>query len=512
MSKRVAIVGSGCSGLGALWALNTSTSHEVHLFEATSRLGGHTKCISYEGPNGQTIQVDAGLLAINNNATSPNFVRFLQELGVPVKKTAVTFGVSRDQGAFEWAWTSWSSVFAQRRNIFCPDTWKLVFEVIRFKEFALDLLQDDDGEDEPIIQEIQQKRIQRRSQERIGEYLDRENYSQGFRDNYLIPMVAAILGTNLVRCILELPAVTVVRSMYNQHMLNMTPKSSNWWTIPGGSGRYIEAVVKDVPDNRIHLDSKVTSLTPGENGIVVLRANGKDHGFDHVIVATQCEQALEMLQPIISREESDILKGFRTDRVVAVLHSDLTLMPKRRQAWSSLNFVSESLFPPTRSKNVSRGCLTYWMNVLQELPESQWGPILITLNPLHMPDPRLAQGIWEYSLPLYDAAAIKSQKLLSKIQNTKGISYCGAWTKCGFHEDGFSSGLSVAVGHLGANLPFDFVDPTLSGANKPMLTLKNYLLRLVILLVQIMVLLVERACLRMAAVIDKRIASRRKTA
>ncbi|KIX97194.1 uncharacterized protein Z520_07308 [Fonsecaea multimorphosa CBS 102226] len=509
MRKRVAIVGSGCSGLGALWALNTSTGHEIHLFEAASRLGGHTNSISYEGPNRQKVEVDTGLIVINA-ATSPNFIRFLQELGIPLKKTDLSFGVSCDQGAFEWAWTSWSSIFAQRRNIFSPGMWRLIFEVIRFKEFALDLLENVDSGDDTTAQEIQQK-IQHRSQETIGEYLDRENYSKEFRDNYLIPMTAAIWGTSPDEYSLGLPAITVVRFMYNRHMLNIAAKFSDWWTIPGGAGRYIEAVVQDFPADRIHLESKVTSLTPGDKGIVVLNANGKDHEFDHVIVATQADQALVMLQPLTTREESDILRGFRSSRIVAVLHSDLSLMPKRRQAWSSLNYITESSFPPSRRKHISKGCLTYWMNALQEIPPSQLGPVLVTLNPLNMPDPRLAQGIWEYSHPQYNAAAIKSRKLLSKIQNTNNISYCGAWTRYGFHEDGCSSGLSVAISHLGAKVPFEFIDPTSSKAKKPTLTMKNYLLRLVILLVQIAFLLVERAWSRMAAAIDKGIASRRKT-
>ncbi|KIW35639.1 uncharacterized protein PV07_02324 [Cladophialophora immunda] len=455
MKKRVAIVGSGCSGLGALWALNTSTSHEIHLFEAALRLGGHMGSIAYEGPNGQKVDVDAGLIVVNA-ATSPNFIRFLQQLGIPLRRTDLTFGVSCDQGAFEWAWRSWSSVFAQRRNIFSPGMWKLILEVIRFNEFAVDLLREDDRGVDTTSQEVREK-IKHRPQESIGEYLDRENYSQAFRDNYLIPMTAAIWGTNPGQYSLELPATTVVRFMYDQHMLNITGKSSGWWTISGGAERYIESVVKDFPANRIHLESKVTSLSPSDKGIVLLTANGKDHEFDHVIVATQADQALDLLQPLTTRDESDILSAFRTSRIVAVLHSDLSLMPKRRQAWSSLNYITESPFPPTRRRHISRGCLTYSVNVLQGISESEFGPVLVTLNPLNMPDPRLAQGIWEYSHPLYNAAAIKSQKLLPKVQNTRNISYCGAWTRYGFLEDGFNSGLLVAISHLGAKLPFEII-------------------------------------------------------
>lgn len=149
MGKRVAIVGSGCSGIGALWALNTSTDHEVHLFEAGPRLGGHTNTVTFDGPDGDKVQVDTGFIVMNT-ATYPNFIRFLKEIGVPPKKTEMTFGVSRDQGTFEWAGTSLSSVFAQRRNLFSLSMWRLIFEILRFNEFALDLLQHEvESESDP---------------------------------------------------------------------------------------------------------------------------------------------------------------------------------------------------------------------------------------------------------------------------------------------------------------------------------------------------------------------------
>ena len=160
-------------------------------------------------------------------------------------------------------------------------------------------------------------------------------------------------------------------------------------------------------------------------------------------------------------------------------------MPRRRIAWSAWNYITQTPDQPSGSSNVSKVCLTYWMNLLQHIPENSFGNVLVTLNPLSPPDPRLIQGIWEYAHPLYTAAAIRSQKLLPRIQDTRGISYCGAWTKYGFHEDGFSSGLSVAMHHLGAQLPFEFVDSTFSRGNKPELKAKHHAVRVVILLIQI---------------------------
>ena len=159
-------------------------------------------------------------------------------------------------------------------------------------------------------------------------------------------------------------------------------------------------------------------------------------------------------------------------------------MPKRRIAWSAWNYITTS---PTPS-SVPSVCLTYWMNLLQHIPASTYGTILVTLNPLHPPSPALTQGSWTYHHPLYNAAAIRSQKLLPRIQNTRGISYAGAWTKYGFHEDGFSSGIKVAVDHLGAKLPFEFVDSTFSRGRKPVLGWDDYIVRSLVYMVQLALL------------------------
>ena len=159
---------------------------------------------------------------------------------------------------------------------------------------------------------------------------------------------------------------------------------------------------------------------------------------------------------------------------------------------------------------MSKVCLTYWMNLLQHIPEKDFGPVLVTLNPLTPPDPQLSQGIWEYSHPLYNSIAIKSQKMLPRIQNTRGISYCGAWTKYGFHEDGFSSGLSAAINHLGAHLPFPFVDSTFSRGLRPNLTLKNRLARLMILAIQLAIVLSSLTLKILYNILDKLVATRRK--
>ncbi|KIV80383.1 hypothetical protein PV11_07884 [Exophiala sideris] len=512
MGKLVAIVGSGCSGIAALWALDTSTDHEVHLFEASSRLGGNTSSVTFEAPGGDLVAVDTGFIMMNTS-TCPNFMAFLRHQGIPTPKVDMTFSVSRDQGTFEWAATSFRSILSQRKNLFDSGIWKMLVDIIRFNEFAPDLLRSEsEGEDDPLTRFNTKAATNEPAQWNIGEYLDKENYSQAFQDSYLLPMVAAFWRTSPNMC-LQFPAITVIRFMYEHQLLNTLAKSSSWVSVPGASKGYIDAVLRAFPQSRIHIKSKVTALEPTEKGSIVLTANGKDQEFDHVILAMHADQALKILKPVATKEEIDILGGFQTSRNVVVLHSDLTLMPKTRVTWSAWNYITETPFPTTtKSQNISQMCLTYCMNMVQGIPEDRFGPVLVTLNPLNIPDPRLVQGIWEYAQPLYNAAATRSQGLLPSIQASRNISYCGSWTRYGFFEDGFSSGLSVAIDHLGAHLPFGFVDATYSRRRRPTLTIKNHLLRVVILMIQITILLIERVWSSLVSSLNRKTARRRKVA
>jgi predicted NAD/FAD-binding protein len=439
-----------------------------------------------------------------------NFIAFLKHIDLPTLKTQMTFGVSRDAGDFEWAGTSLSGVFAQRGNLFKPRMWRLLFDIVRFNQFALDLLEDEENDNDPIRDSNNGTNPHPR-EESIGEYLNREGYSQTFRDDYLIPMTAAVWSTSPDKASLHFPAITLVRFMWNHHLLTTVAARPDWMTISGGSQLYIDAVMKDFPRDRVHLRTKVTALRPRKDGHVTLCTENWEEDFDHVILATHGDQALEIMDQAATTEERKILSGFKTNKNVAILHSDLSFMPKRRVAWSAWNYITESPFPPSiHTKNVSKVCLTYWMNLLQHIPEKQFGDVLVTLNPLFPPDPRLVQGIWEYSHPLYNAEAIKSQALLPRIQNRRGISYCGAWTKYGFHEDGFSSGLASAIDHLGAKLPFQFIDSTFSRGRKPVLTWQDQLVRIIVELIHVIILLMDAIVGRAWNTLDERVTASHK--
>ena len=244
--------------------------------------------------------------------------------------------------------------------------------------------------------------------------------------------------------------------------------------------------MRGFPPNHLFLNTKITRLTNDPDGRVRLHtAEGSSDVFDHVILATHGDQAYSIIRDSATDEERDIMADFKTSENIAVMHSDLSLMPVCREAWSSWNYLTASS-PTTGRSNIDQVCLTYNMNILQHIPRDAFGDVLVTLNPLHEPGAAKVQGGWTYEHPLYTPAAIRAQERLPFIQNKRGISYAGAWTKYGFHEDGFSSGLHVAKEHLGARIPFEFKDSTFSRGRKPELGIVDRILRFWILLVQIL--------------------------
>jgi predicted NAD/FAD-binding protein len=264
----------------------------------------------------------------------------------------------------------------------------------------------------------------------------------------------------------------------------------HWFTLRYGVKSYIDAATKGFPPNHLFLNAPVDSLTNTEDGGVLLHLkNGTSKVFDHVIVATHPDQAHALILSGASAEERRILSGFETSKLTAILHSDLSLMPKSRETWSSWNYITK---PAAKYSNVEDACLTYNMNIIQNIPEEVFGHVLVTTNPVQPPNPDSIQGRYTYYHPLYNSFAIRSQRLLPRIQNTRGISYCGAWTKYGSHEDGFSSGLKVAQDHLGAKLPFKFEESTLKRGTRPPLRFRVLLLRLGLVLIQIVVAIIER--------------------
>jgi predicted NAD/FAD-binding protein len=303
--KKIAIVGSGVSGLGTLYALR-NTGHDVHLFEAADRLGGHTNTLPFRHGD-KEIMVDTGFIVMNT-ATYPNFIPFLKELGITPVATAMTFGISRDYGAFEWSGTSLGSIFAQRSNALRPRFWRMIYDIVRFNLFALDVLSEEEEKEAELS---------------IGDYLDREGYSEAFRDDYLIPMTACVWSTDADKCALSFPAKTLVRFMWNHHLLSTVAKRPDWLTIKGGSKQYIDGLMKDFPRENVHLSSPVRAVRNSSDGKVVVQFESGDDGeFDEVVLACHGDQAHRIIKSSATEVEIDIMSNFQTSENKVYMHSD----------------------------------------------------------------------------------------------------------------------------------------------------------------------------------------------
>ena len=245
----------------------------------------------------------------------------------------MTFGVSRDQGLFEWAGTSLSAVFTQKSNLLRLRMWQMIFDIIRFNQFALDLLSQEEESEEDISGSAgsasngsTDSKSKRARQQSIGDYLDQGNYSEAFRHDYLIPMTASVWSTSPDKAALEFPAITLIRFLWNHHLLSTVAARPTWMTILGGSQQYIDAVMADVPKDHVHLGTAIDSLiAQNDQRIIVRRSDGKEEIFDHVILATHGDQAMEIIRETATPQEKDIMTGFKTSENTASLHSDLSV-------------------------------------------------------------------------------------------------------------------------------------------------------------------------------------------
>ncbi len=279
-----------------------------------------------------------------------NFIAFLKDIKLPAVPTDMTFGVSRDQGLFEWGGTSISSIFAQKLNIISSRMWQMIFDIIRFNQFALDLLaEEEESELDPTQSNGSVMKAEKpRRQQSIGEYLDRHNYSDAFRNDYLIPMTAAVWSTAPDKASLEFPAITLIRFLWNHHLLSTIAARPTWMTIPGGSIQYINAVMDGFPQHQVHLNTAIKTLRNQDDGRILLRReDGNEDIYDHVILATHGDQALEITRDTATSEETSILSGFKTSTNTAALHSDLSVSPFLSSPFFSLTSISSC--PPAPS-------------------------------------------------------------------------------------------------------------------------------------------------------------------
>ncbi len=406
---KVAIVGAGISGLGAAHML--SKTHNVTLFEAEGRLGGHART-KLAGKRGDQ-PVDTGFIVFNY-ANYPYMAALFEELEVPVVKSNMSFGASIDGGALEYALTSLDALFAQRRNAVNPAFLRMVRDILKFNKHALRVAQD-----ESLT---------------LGEFLDKMGTGPWFRDYYLLPLSGAIWSTPVEK-IMDFPAYALIRFFENHALLNTTGQHQ-WYTVQGGSTQYVRrlenALLAQGVDMR--LGAAVQSVRRAGGKAFIRPWGGEEEAFDHVIMATHSDDSLKMLADP-SAQETAALGAVAYQPNDVVLHADESIMPKRKKTWASWVY--------TEDKNAmsDRIDLTYWMNSLQPIPHDD--PHFVTLNTKRTIREELIYDQVTLRHPVYDLAALAAQKEIAAFNGAQNTWFCGAWMKNGFHEDGLSSAIDV---------------------------------------------------------------------
>jgi predicted NAD/FAD-binding protein len=418
----IAIIGTGIAGMSAAWLL--SQAHRVTVYEKAPRLGGHTNTIMV--PKASTkLPVDMGFI-VYNEPCYRNLTALFDFLGVPTRPSEMSFAVSLQDGALEYAGTDLFGLFAQRRNLIRPRFWTMLRDLMRFYRAApaaLAALSPDYS---------------------LGDYLRDQRFGAGVIEDHLLPMAAAIWSTPVDR-VADYPLANFVRFCENHGLLRLSERPQ-WRTVVGGSQAYVERLTARYA-NRIRLGCGVRAITRHEDGVRIYDERGTQSRHDHVVLATHSDEALGLLDDASSGETA-ILSALRYGDNEAIMHRDPTLMPRRKGAWASWNYIGGA--------DRSSLCVTYWMNRLQGLPNDD--AIFVTLNPHRPPAEESIIHREQYRHPLFDAAAMRAQHALWSLQGQRHTWFCGAYFGAGFHEDGLQSGLAVAEQLGGVRRPWTVAD------------------------------------------------------
>ncbi|MDZ7595420.1 MAG: FAD-dependent oxidoreductase [Thiobacillus sp.] len=405
---RIAVVGSGIAGLSAAWLL--SRHHQVTLFEAENRLGGHTHTVDVS-LDGQTFPVDTGFLVFNHR-TYPELTRLFDTLGVETVASEMSFSVRRDQPDLEWAGTNLNTVFGQRRNLARPAFWTMLRDILRFNREAVR---------EPALA----------GSMALGDYLKARGYGAPFVEWYLLPMAAAIWSCPASQ-MLEFPLASFVTFCRNHGLLQVVDRPQ-WRTVKGGGREYVKKLAAGIGE--IHLGQAVESVRPRGSHIEVV--SGSLSGvYDQVVLASHSDQSHALLAAHYP-DRARLLQQMPYQPNRAVLHSDASMLPRRQALWSAWNYQSGNGDLSGRPVAVH-----YLINRLQPLPTKT--PVIVSLNPLQEPDPARVHGEFRYSHPVFTRHATAIQRQIAAGNGRDGIWLAGAWLGYGFHEDGLASALRVA--------------------------------------------------------------------
>ena len=405
---RIAVVGSGISGLTAAWLLRDH--HRVSVFEAADRPGGHTHTHRLQ-VDGRELAVDTGFI-VYNDRNYPNFTRLLDALGVQGRPTEMSFSVANEATGVEYNGGSLPGLFARRRNLLRFDFWGMLGDILRFNRQAPRLL--DLAGPGPTL----------------SRYLQDAGYGEAFVRDYLVPMGAAIWSVPTER-MGTFPAKRIIEFFANHGLLGLRGRPQ-WYVVEGGSRTYADAIMEALPEP-VRLAQPVLGIRRGADGAELRTDAGSEH-FDQVILACHADQALALLEDP-SPAEREVLGAIRFQDNEVVLHSDARILPGAQAAWASWNYR----LPRTGADEVT---VSYWMNHLQHLDVPT--PLIVTLNQTDAIDESKVFERMHYSHPVFDVPAVAAQARRAEISGLRGTWYCGAWWRYGFHEDGCLSAVEVA--------------------------------------------------------------------
>jgi hypothetical protein len=434
---RVAVIGTGIAGNAAAWTL--SKRYRVTVYDREIRPGGHSHTVTIDY-DGTPVAVDIGFI-VYNELNYPDLKALFAHLGVATVESCMSFSVTADAGRFEWkgGGNNWretaQGLFAQPRNLLSPSFLRMLRCILTFNRRS--------------VEDLAAGNLAGRT---LGEYFAWRKFAPRLLTDYLAPMGAAIWSAPASE-MLDFPAENFV-AFFNNHRLLQYDRPV-WRTVAGGSRSYVEKMMSGFRD-QVRLGCAVTSIERTPHGVIVHDSHGNHDSYDHAVIAAHSDQALAMLSDADARERA-ILGAIGYSPNTVYLHRDPRLMPKRRRAWASWNFLRCQ----RQGRTENDVAVTYWMNRLQGIADDK--PLFVSLNPPFAPDPALTFGKYMCEHPQYDAKAFAAQKRLGEIQGRRHTWFCGAWTGYGFHEDGLRSGLAVAEA-LGASAPWREPAPELTQA------------------------------------------------
>ncbi|MGE5625040.1 MAG: NAD(P)/FAD-dependent oxidoreductase [Bacillota bacterium] len=421
---KIAVIGTGISGLAAAWLLNRHA--DVTVYERAGYAGGHTHTV--ELPGGPS--VDTGFIVFNER-NYPLLTALFRRLRVESRPSDMSFAASLSGGRVEYAGDNLNTLFAQRWNLLSASHWRMLKDVVRFNRDAKRALKHG------LAPETS-----------LGEFILAGRYGDELSRRYLLPMAAAIWSCP-VGAMLKFPAASFLKFFENHGLLDLVDRP-RWRTVTGGSHQYVKKLLEPL-GGRVRLNTPVTAVRRLPEGVRVWDANGGEEWFDRVVMASHADETLAMLAGATQREK-EILGAFKYQDNRAVLHTDACLMPKRRSVWASWNYLADD-----GVQGASRVSVTYWMNRLQALPPEQ--DYFVSLNPLTEPDPASVVFETSYTHPVFTREAMAAQARLPEIQGADRLLFCGAWSGYGFHEDGLRSAVEV-VQSMGYPIPWLDAAPT----------------------------------------------------